>query len=100
MNLLLLAVIALLQISDGVTTYYGLVFTTKVAEANPIMACLIGGIGVGAAILVAKGVWFLALAPLVRNRERMAGRGWTVGLIGLTVWYSYVIFNNFLLVLR
>ena len=99
MNVFLLGVMMLLQFLDGAVTYYGLEFTNRVAEANPLAVGMISTFGTVVAILIAKGVWFAMASYLMVNLNRMVGWGWTVGISVPVAMYSYVLYNNILLVL-
>ena len=93
MNVILLVLLMLLQIGDGFTTYYGLEFTTRVVESNPIMAFLIDLMGTAGAVAVTKAIWFVMAGYLLVNYERMLGWGWPVGLVAFCGLYIYVVIN-------
>lgn len=84
---LLLIVLILLQIADGMTTFYAL-WGGKGREANPVVNWVIEKIGLIPGLIVVKSVG-VVLAVWVYNLD-----GFMV-LLAMTILYAYIVHNNF-----
>lgn len=97
-NSLLIVLFALLHIADGIVTYFGLSFA-QVAEVNPVLNCVAGLLGLGFAITMLKLAILFAIACIFFDRHTIKSRWGTATLAGADTFYSWVVTNNFILVL-
>ncbi|MDT4331107.1 DUF5658 family protein [Methylomonas sp. MED-D] len=98
LNAAMLVLFGLLHIADGVITYLGLSFT-DVDEVNPILNYFAGLVGLGLAITSLKVAILLVIAFIFFDRHSIKGRWGTATLVWADAFYSWVVTNNFTLVM-
>ena len=97
MNAFFIVLFGLLQIADGIVTFFGLKFAA-VDEVNPVLDVFVGLLGLGYSITLIKLMGLAFIAFLFFDRRKMKSR-WITTSLGLAVsFYSYVVGNNLLLV--
>lgn len=97
MNALFILLFGLLQIADGVVTFFGLKFA-GVDEVNPVLNFCAELLGLGYSITLLKLVGLAFIAFLFFDRHKMRSR-WITTTLGLAVtFYSWVVGNNVILV--
>lgn len=98
LNAAMLVLFGLLHIADGAITYFGLSFT-DVDEVNPILNYFAGLVGLGLAITSLKVAILLVIAFIFFDRHSIKGRWGTATLVWADAFYSWVVTNNFALVM-
>lgn len=87
----------LLQVADGIVTFFGLNFA-EVDEVNPVLNFFAGWVGLGFSITLLKLAGLAFIAFLFYDRHKMKSR-WITASLGLSVsFYSWVVSNNVILV--
>lgn len=94
----LIAVFALLQITDGVVTYLGLDMS-GLHEANPVLNLFAERIGLGYSIATLKLAGLTFIAFLFFDRHNMKSQWITATLASADTFYGWVVVNNVSLVL-
>lgn len=97
MNALLIVLFGLLQITDGIVTYFGLGFA-KLDEVNPALNGLVGWLGLGYSITLLKLAGLAFIAFLFVDRNKMKSRWITATLASAVSFYSWVVSRNVVLV--
>lgn len=98
MKTLLIVIFALLQVTDGMVTYFGLNFA-GVDEVNPVLNLFVELIGLGYSIAVLKLAGLVFVTFLFIERHKMKSLWITATLASADSFYSWVVVNNFSLVL-
>ncbi|AEG01539.1 DUF5658 family protein [Methylomonas methanica] len=97
-NALLIVFFGLLHIADGLVTYLGLSFAA-VDEVNPLLNYFAGLWGLGLAITLLKLAILFAIAYIFLGRDTIKSRWGTATLAWADTFYSWVVTNNFVLVM-
>jgi uncharacterized membrane protein len=97
-NTLMIVLFGLLHVADGVLTYLGLSFT-NVDEVNPVLNYFAGLLGLGVAITVLKLAILSVIALIFFDRHSIKSRWGTATLASADTFYSWVVTNNFILVI-
>ena len=97
-NTLMIVLFGLLHVADGVVTYLGLSFA-KVDEANPILNYFAGQLGLGVAIALLKLSIIIVITLIFFDRHSIKSRWGTATLAWADTFYSWVVTNNFILVM-
>lgn len=97
-NTLMIVLFGLLHVADGVLTYLGLSFT-NVDEVNPVLNYFAALLGLGVAITVLKLAILLVIALIFFDRHSIKSRWGTATLASADTFYSWVVTNNFILVI-
>jgi len=96
-NALLIVLFGLLQVADGIVTFFGLK-CANVDEVNPVLNFFAGLLGLGLSITLIKLAGLAFITFLFFDRRKMKSR-WITTTLGLAVaFYSWVVSNNMLLV--
>lgn len=97
MKALLIVLFGLLQIADGIVTFFGLK-CAEVDEVNPVLNFFAEQIGLGCSITLIKLAGLAFITFLFYDRHKMKSR-WITTTLGLAVtFYSYVVGSNVSLV--
>ena len=97
MNAFFIVLFGLLQVADGVVTFFGLKFA-NVDEVNPVLNYVAEWIGLGFSIGLIKLAGLAFIAFLFYDRHKMKSR-WITTSLGLSVsFYSWVVSSNVILV--
>jgi len=97
MNTYFIVLFGLLQIADGIVTFFGLKLA-GVDEVNPILNFFAGFLGLGFSITLIKLAGLAFIAFLFFDRHKMKSR-WITTSLGLAVtFYSWVVSSNMILV--
>ncbi len=97
MNAYFIVIFGLLQVADGIVTFFGLKFA-EVDEVNPVLNFFADMIGLGFSITLIKLAGLAFIAFLFYDRHKMKSR-WITTTLGLSVtFYSWVVSNNVMLV--
>ena len=97
MNAFFIVLFGLLQVADGVVTFFGLKFA-NVDEVNPVLNFFAELLGLGPTITVLKLAGLAFIAFLFYDRHKMKSR-WITTSLGVSVgFYSWVVSNNLILV--
>ncbi len=97
MNAFFIVMFGLLQVADGIVTFFGLNFA-EVDEVNPVLNFFAGWVGLGFSITLLKLAGLAFIAFLFYDRHKMKSR-WITASLGLSVsFYSWVVSNNVILV--
>jgi len=97
MNTFFIVLFGLLQIADGIVTFFGLKLA-GVDEVNPILNFFAGFLGLGFSITLIKLAGLAFIAFLFFDRHKMKSR-WITTSLGLAVtFYSWVVSSNMMLV--
>ncbi len=94
----LIVLFAVLNISDGMLTYYGLIYCDLV-EANPILDFVSRAFGTGCSIVVIKALIVVPLAYAFISRSSIQRCRGTLVLIMGNLLYFWVVGNNANLIL-
>lgn len=97
-NALTIILFGLLHIADGVVTYLGLSFT-NVDEVNPVLNYFAGLVGLGLAITVLKVIILFIISFIFFDRHSIKSCWGTATLVSADTFYSWVVANNFILVM-
>ncbi len=97
MNALLIVLFGLLQVADGVVTYFGLGFAS-IDEANPALNVFVQVLGLGGSITLFKLVGLSFIVFLFIDRRKMKSRWITATLASAVSFYSWVVSSNAVLV--
>lgn len=97
-NALLIVFFGLLHIADGLVTYLGLSFAA-VDEINPLLNYFAGLWGLGLAIALLKLAILFAITYIFIGRHTIKSRWGTATLAWADTFYSWVVTNNFVLVM-
>jgi len=97
MNAFFIVLFGLLQVADGIVTFFGLKFG-NVDEVNPVLNFFAGLVGLGLSISVIKLAGLAFIVFLFLDRHKMKSRWITTGLFSSVSFYSWVVSNNVLLV--
>jgi len=96
-NAFFIVMFGLLQVADGIVTFFGLNFA-EVDEVNPVLNFFAGWVGLGFSITLLKLAGLAFIAFLFYDRHKMKSR-WITASLGLSVsFYSWVVSNNVILV--
>ena len=97
MNTYFIVLFGLLQIADGIVTFFGLK-SAGVDEVNPILNFFAGYLGLGFSITLIKLAGLAFIIFLFYDRHKMKSR-WITTTLGLAVtFYSWVVSSNMILV--
>ena len=97
MNAFFIIVFGLLQIADGVVTFFGLK-SADVDEVNPVLNFFAEQVGLGLSITLLKLAGLAFIVFLFVDRRKMKSR-WITTALGLAVtFYSWVVGSNVILV--
>lgn len=96
-NTSLIIFFAVLQVFDGILTYFGIRFSLA-TEANPILNYAAEKLPLMFAIIALKFIIVLGIFKLFILRKRIAGFANMMVLSGGVVFYCCVVFNNAVLV--
>ncbi len=97
MNAFFIIVFGLLQIADGVVTFFGLK-SAEVDEVNPVLNFFAEQVGLGLSITLLKLAGLAFIVFLFCDRRKMKSR-WITTALGLAVtFYSWVVSSNVILV--
>jgi len=96
-NALFIVLFGLLQVADGVVTFFGLKFA-EVDEANPVLVFAAELLGLGFSITLLKLAGLAFIAFLFFDRHKMKSRWITTTLGAAVTFYSWVVGNNLFLV--
>lgn len=97
MNAFFIIVFGLLQIADGVVTFFGLK-SADVDEVNPVLNFFAEQVGLGLSITLLKLAGLAFIVFLFVDRRKMKSR-WITTALGLAVtFYSWVVSSNVILV--
>jgi len=97
-NGLFIVVFGLLQVADGIVTFFGLKFAV-VDEVNPLLNNVADVLGLGYSITLLKLAGLAFIAFLFVDRHKMKS-GWITTTLGVAVsFYSWVVSNNVMLVM-
>jgi hypothetical protein len=97
MNAFFIVLFGLLQVADGVVTFFGLK-TEVVDEVNPTLNYFVELVGLGCSITFLKLAGLAFIAFLFYDRHKMKSR-WITTALGMSVsFYSWVVSNNVILV--
>ena len=97
MNAFFIIVFGLLQIADGVVTFFGLK-SAEVDEVNPVLNFFAEQVGLGLSITLLKLAGLAFIVFLFVDRRKMKSR-WITTALGLAVtFYSWVVSSNVILV--
>lgn len=97
MNAFFIIVFGLLQIADGVVTFFGLK-SADVDEVNPVLNFFAEQVGLGLSITLLKLAGLAFIVFLFFDRRKMKSR-WITTALGLAVtFYSWVVSSNVILV--
>ena len=97
-NTLMIVLFGLLHVADGVVTYLGLSFA-NVNEVNPVLNYFAGLFGLGVAISVLKLAILVVITFIFIDRHTIKSRWGTAMLAWADTFYSWVVTNNFILVM-
>jgi uncharacterized membrane protein len=97
-NATMIILFGLLHVADGVLTYLGLSYA-DVSEVNPVLNYFSGLLGLGLAITVLKLAILSIIAFIFFDRYSIKSRWGTATLASADTFYSWVVTNNFVLVL-
>lgn len=97
MNAFFIVLFGLLQVADGVVTFFGLKFA-QVDEANPVLNYFAGLLGLGLSISLLKLAGLAFIVFLFFDRHKMKSQWITASLGSAVSFYSWVVSNNVLLV--
>jgi len=97
-NTLMILLFGLLHMADGVVTYQGLSFA-DVDEVNPVLNYFAAQLGLGVAIALLKFTIIAVITLIFYERCSIKSRWGTVTLASADTFYSWVVTNNFILVL-
>ena len=97
MNTFFIILFGLLQIADGIVTFFGLK-TAEVDEVNPVLNYMTEVFGLGYSIALIKLAGLAFIVFLFVDRRKMKSR-WITTSLGLAVsFYSWVVSSNVILV--
>jgi hypothetical protein len=97
MNAVFIVTFGLLQIADGIVTFFGLSFAS-VDEVNPLLNVFVKLIGLGYSITLIKLAGLSFIGFLFYDRHKMKSR-WITATLGASVsFYSWVVGSNVILV--
>lgn len=97
MNTFFIILFGLLQIADGIVTFFGLK-TAEVDEVNPVLNYMAEVFGLGYSIALIKLAGLAFIVFLFVDRRKMKSR-WITTSLGLAVsFYSWVVSSNVILV--
>jgi len=97
MNAFFIIIFGLLQVADGVVTFFGLQFA-RVDEVNPLLNVFVGLIGLAYSITLIKLIGLAFIAFLFYDRRKLKSR-WITATLGLSVsFYGWVVGSNVILV--
>jgi hypothetical protein len=96
-NALLSVLFGLLQIADGVVTYFGL-GSAQLDEVNPALNGLVGLFGLGCSITLIKLAGLAFVTFLFFDRKKMKSLWITATLASAVTFYSWVVSRNAILV--
>jgi hypothetical protein len=97
-NGLFIVAFGLLQVADGIVTFFGLKFA-DVDEVNPLLNNVAEVLGLGYSITLLKLAGLAFIAFLFVDRHKMKS-GWITTTLGVAVsFYSWVVSNNVMLVM-
>jgi hypothetical protein len=96
-NALLIVLFGLLQIADGVVTYFGL-GSAQLDEVNPALNGLVGLFGLGYSITLIKLAGLAFVTFLFFDRKKMKSLWITATLASAVTFYSWVVSRNVILV--
>ena len=97
MNTYFIVLFGLLQIADGIVTFFGLKLA-GVGEVNPILNFFAEFLGLGFSITLIKLAGLAFIVFLFYDRHKMKSR-WITTTLGLAVtFYSWVVSSNMILV--
>lgn len=97
MNAFFIVLFGLLQIADGVVTFFGLK-SADVDEVNPVLNFFAAQVGLGLSITLLKLAGLAFIVFLFVDRRKMKSR-WITTALGLAVaFYSWVVGSNVILV--
>lgn len=93
----LIVVFGLLQVADGLVTFFGLHFDL-VDEVNPVLNCCaeLFGLGFSIALLKMAGLAFLTFMFL--QRRKISNPWLLTTLVSANAFYIWVVVNNIVLV--
>ena len=97
MNTFFIVLFGLLQIADGIVTFFGLKFA-EVDEVNPVLNYVANFIGLGFSITLLKLAGLAFIIFLFYDRRKMKSRWITTTLALSVTFYSWVVSNNVILV--
>lgn len=97
-NAMLILLFGILHIADGLVTYLGLSFAA-VNEVNPLLNYFAGLWGLGLAITLLKIAILFAITYIFIGRHTIKSRWGTATLAWADTFYSWVVTNNFVLVI-
>lgn len=97
-NAQLIVFFGLLHIADGLVTYLGLSYAA-VDEVNPVLNYFAGLWGLGLAITLLKLVILVVITCIFIDRHTIKSRWGTATLAWADTFYSWVVTNNFILVI-
>jgi hypothetical protein len=97
MNAFFIVLFGLLQVADGVVTFFGLNFAA-VDEANPVLNCVAELVGLGESIVLLKAAGLAFVIFLFCDRRKMKSQWITASLGSAVSFYTYVVSNNVMLV--
>lgn len=95
---LLIAMFGMMQIADGIITYFGL-SSFGLDETNPLLVLVAGFLGLGRAIAVVKLCGLAFITFLFFDRHKMRSHWITAALACADMFYGWVLTNNLSLVL-
>lgn len=95
---MLILLFGILHIADGLVTYLGLSFAA-VNEVNPLLNYFAGLWGLGLAITLLKIAILFAITYIFIGRHTIKSRWGTATLAWADTFYSWVVTNNFVLVI-
>jgi len=99
MYAVLIVLFGLLNIADGVVTYFGLSLF-GLEEVNPMLNYCADSLGLGCSITVLKLAILCFIAFLFDNRRRMKSPWIAATLSSAVVFYGWVVANNLMLVIE
>lgn len=99
MNAFFIVLFGLLQVADGIVTFFGLKFA-QVDEVNPVLNFFAGLVGLGLSISLIKVAGLVFIAFLFFDRHKMKSRWITASLVSAVSFYSWVVSNNVFLVVN
>jgi hypothetical protein len=96
-NAFFIVLFGLLQIADGIVTFFGLK-SAEVDEVNPVLNFFVELLGLGYSITLLKLAGLAFIVFLFFDRHKMKSR-WITTTLGLAVtFYSWVVSSNVILV--
>lgn len=99
MYAILIILFALLQVADGIVTYFGLSFS-GLEEANPVLNFSAELVGLGYSIVLIKAAGLAFIAFLFIDRHKARSRWIKATLTSSVAFYSWVVTNNVMLVIE